>query len=327
MVNAGQVQKRCRHRKYSLALSFNLLCGIYSSMTPLRTPKGKLIIIGGAEDKGSIEKPDISHKNIFYEPAEILKQLIPPPRSRKTIEIITTASGEPDTISKRYKQAFHSLGFKKVGFINMGNNYDAANPLFIERIRKAHSVLFSGGDQFRLSTILGNTDVLAVTLERYFQEEDFIVAGTSAGATAAAALMMYEGENNEAILKGTVKISSGLGFISGCIIDTHFTKRGRFGRLAQAVVMNPTCVGIGLGEDTALVITKGRIATCIGSGMATIIDGHMVGHTNMAYAEDGEPVSIEKLLVHIIVKGSSYMLDSREFVASKRDIKTENSLK
>lgn len=292
-----------------------------------KTPKGTLILIGGAEDKGSIEKPDISHKNIFYEPAEILKQLLPPKRSRKTVEIITTASGEPDSISRRYKEAFHSLGFKRVGFINMGNNYDAKNPIFIERIQKAHAVLFSGGDQFRLSTILGNTDVLLATLNRYISDEDFIVAGTSAGATAAGALMMYEGENNEAILKGTVKISSGLGFITGCIIDTHFTKRGRFGRLAQAVVMNPTCVGIGLGEDTALVVRQGRIAQCIGSGMVTIIDGQMVGHTNMAYAEDGEPVSIEKLLVHIIVKGSSFVLDSREFIPSKRDMRTENSLK
>lgn len=296
-------------------------------MTHVTTPKGKLIIIGGAEDKGSIETPDISNKNIFYEPAEILKHLLPPKGSRKTIEIITTASGEPDSISKRYKEAFSSLGFKNVGFINMGNNYDAANPIFVGRIKKAHAVLFSGGDQFRLSTILGNTDVLAATLDRYFNDKNFIVAGTSAGATAAAALMMFEGENNEAILKGTVKISSGLGFLTGCIVDTHFTKRGRFGRLAQAVVMNPTCVGIGLGEDTALIITKGKLASCIGSGMVIVIDGQQVGHTNMAYAEDGEPVSIEKLLVHILVKGSSFTIDTREFIASKRDLKTENSLK
>lgn len=296
-------------------------------MAQTQIPKGTLIVIGGAEDKGSIETPDISAKNIFYEPAEILKRLLPPKRSRKTIEIITTASGEPDSISKRYKEAFHSLGFEHVDFITMGNNYDAKNPIFVERIKKTHAVLFSGGDQFRLSTILGNTDVLIAVQKRYMEDKDFIVAGTSAGAAAAGALMMYEGENNEAILKGTVKISSGLGFINGCIIDTHFTKRGRFGRLAQAVVMNPTCVGIGLGEDTALVITKGRLAQCIGSGMATIIDGQMVGHTNMAYADDGEPVSIEKLLVHIMVKGSGFELDTREFLPSKRDIKTENSLK
>jgi len=293
-----------------------------------KTPKGKLIIIGGAEDKGSIEHPDISGKNTNYEPAEILKHLLPPKQSlKKTIEIITTASGEPDSISQRYKEAFHSLGFKHVGFINMGNNYDASNPIFVGRIKKAHSVLFSGGDQFRLSTILGNTDVLKAVHERYFNDASFIVAGTSAGAAAAATLMMYEGENNEAILKGTVKISSGLGFIDGCIIDTHFTKRGRFGRLAQAIVMNPTCVGIGLGEDTALIITKGKEACCIGSGMAVIIDGQCIGHTNMAYAEAGEPVCIEKLQVHILCKGSSFQFEERKFVPSKRDMKIENSLK
>ncbi len=292
-----------------------------------KTPKGKLIIIGGAEDKGSIEQPDISNKNTNYEPAEILKHLLPPKGSKKTIEIITTASAEPDSISKRYKEAFYSLGFKQVNFINMGNNYDASNPVFVGQIKKAHAVLFSGGDQFRLSTILGNTDVLKAVHERYFNDETFIVAGTSAGAAAAAALMMYEGENNEAILKGTVKISSGLGFMDGCIIDTHFTKRGRFGRLAQAVVMNPTCVGIGLGEDTALIITKGKEAYCIGSGMAIIIDGQYIGHTNMAYAEEGEPVCIEKLQVHILCKGSSFQFEKRQFIPSKKDMKIENSLK
>lgn len=292
-----------------------------------KIPKGKLIIIGGAEDKGGIEQPDISDKNTSYEPNEILKQLLPSKNSKKAIEIITTASSEPDTISKRYKTAFKNLGFKNVNFINMGNNYDARNPIFVGRIKKAHAVLFSGGDQFRLSTILGNTDVLKATLDRYFDDPDFIVAGTSAGAMAAATLMMYEGENNEAILKGTVKISSGLGFIDGCIIDTHFTKRGRFGRLAQAIVMNPTCVGLGLGEDTALIITKGKEAMCIGSGMVVVIDGQSVGHTNMAYAEEGQPVCIEQLSVHIICKGNSFLFDNRKFVPSKNDLKIENSLK
>jgi len=292
-----------------------------------KIPKGKLIIIGGAEDKGGIEQPDISDKNTSYEPNEILKQLLPSKNSKKAIEIITTASSEPDTISKRYKTAFKNLGFKNVNFINMGNNYDARNPIFVGRIKKAHAVLFSGGDQFRLSTILGNTDVLKATLDRYFDDPGFIVAGTSAGAMAAATLMMYEGENNEAILKGTVKISSGLGFIDGCIIDTHFTKRGRFGRLAQAIVMNPTCVGLGLGEDTALIITKGKEAMCIGSGMVVVIDGQSVGHTNMAYAEEGQPVCIEQLSVHIICKGNSFLFDNRKFVPSKNDLKIENSLK
>lgn len=288
-----------------------------------KIPKGKLIIIGGAEDKGSFEEPDISDKNTDFKNEEILKHLLPPKRSKRPIEIITTASEEPDDISKRYQKAFGALGFKNVGFINMGDNYDASNPLFVKRIKKAYAVLFSGGDQFRLSTILGNTDVLEAILNRYMEDDSFIVAGTSAGAMAAGMLMMIEGENNEAILKGTIKMGSGLGFTKCCIIDTHFIKRGRFGRLAQAVVMNPTCVGIGLGEDTALVIEKGRLATCIGSGMVIVIDGKPIRHTNMAYAEDGQAVCIEHMVVHVLCKGSSYEMEKREFIVSKQDLKNK----
>lgn len=284
-----------------------------------KIPKGTLILIGGAEDKGNNR-----NKNENFEHFEILKSLIPENKTkRKGIEIITTASSVPEEVMEMYKSAFDEIGYKNIGFINMGNNPDAHNPIFISRIKKAHAVLFSGGDQFRLATILGNTDVLDAVREKYINDPDFIVSGTSAGAMAIPTLMMYEGENNEAILKGTVKMSSGLGLLDGCIIDTHFTKRGRFGRLAQAVVMNPACVGIGVGEDTALVIKKGREAGCIGSGMVVIIDGKPVGHTNIAYAEELSPVCIEGLKVHILCKGNGFMLEDRSFIPSKKDLKEE----
>ena len=144
---------------------------------------------------------------------------------------------------------------------------------------------------------------------------------------AVCTLMMCETESNEAILKGTVKISSGLGFIEDCIIDTHFIKRGRFGRLAEAVVMNPGCVGIGLGEDTALMIKKGRLATCVGSGMVVIIDGQNIGHTNMAYAEEGQAVCVEKMNVHILCEGTSFELENREFRPSAKDLKLQKQMK
>jgi cyanophycinase len=291
-----------------------------------KIPSGKLLIIGGAEDKGGDEQPVISTRNLKYEPHEILNTLIPERKNSGHIEIITTASSAPDEISKRYKRAFKKFGYSRVNFINMGNNYDARNPAFIARIEKAHVVLFSGGDQFRLSTILGNTDVLEAIKQKYMHDPDFIVAGTSAGAAAAGVLMMFEGENNEALLKGAVKISSGLGFVEGCIIDTHFVKRGRFGRLAEAIVMNPTCIGIGLGEDTALLITKGNEAVCLGSGMVTIIDGRDVGHTNIAYAEVDSPLCIENLRVHVLCKGTGFLLRERKFLPSKEDLKEERKL-
>jgi cyanophycinase len=288
-----------------------------------KIPKGKLLIIGGAEDKGESDT-EIEKKNKDFKKFEILKELIPEQSRKQTIEIITTASKVPEEVEHMYKDAFEKIGFKNIGFLNMGNNYDAANQEYVKRIKKAYAVLFSGGDQFRLSTIMGNTDVLHEIKERYLNDNKFTVAGTSAGAMAIATLMLTEGENNEALLKGEVKTSSGLGFLDGCLIDTHFAKRGRFGRLSEAVVLNPACIGIGLGEDTALIIKKGREAECKGSGMVVIIDGKYVKHTNIAYAEKDTPVCIQNLRVHILCKGNKYMLDTRKFIPSKKDLKIEN---
>ncbi len=290
-----------------------------------KIPKGKLIVIGGAEDKGDEMTSENTVTSRQIKRLEILNQLVPGKKQKGGIEIITTASSIPIEINKMYKKAFNKIGFKKVGFISVGNHPDSHNPLFIKRIKESHAVLFSGGDQFRLSTILGNTDILDAVKEKYYNDPNFIVAGTSAGAMAAPILMMYEAENHETLLKENVKISSGLGLIQGCMIDTHFTSRGRFGRLAQAIVMNPTCVGFGLSENTALIITKGKEAYCIGSGMVIIIDGKHVDHTNIAYADDDEPICIENLKVHILCEGNGYMLDERKFVADKKDIAREES--
>jgi cyanophycinase len=292
-------------------------------MTIKKIPKGKLLIIGGAENKGDSET-DAEIKNKNFEQFEILNELLPEKNRNQAIEIVTTASTVPGEIEEMYKEAFEKIGLKKIGFLKMSNNYDAANPEYIKRINKAHAVFFSGGNQFRLSTILGNTDVLKAIQERYQNDSDFIVAGTSAGAMAMGMLMMAEGENNEALLKGTVKTTSGLGFIDGCLIDTHFAKRGRLGRLSQAIVINPTCIGIGLGEDTALIIRKGREAECKGSGMVVILDSKEIGHTNIAYVEEDCPVCIENLKLHILCKGNKYMFDKRKFLASPKDLKIEN---
>lgn len=291
-----------------------------------KIPKGKLILIGGAEDKGNrSEGPQIAERNKNFRHLEILTALLPKKNKKETIEIISTASQVPEEINEMYKEAFGNIGFKNVGFITMGNNYDTTNPDYIKRLRKTHAVFFSGGNQFRLSAILGNSDVIEVIRERYFNDSNFIVAGTSAGAMAAGTLVIIEGENEEALLKGGVRVSSGLGFIDGCLIDTHFVKRGRFGRLSLGVVMNPTCIGIGLGEDSAIIVKKGNQAECYGSGMVTIIDGKDVKHTNIAYAEDSTPICIQNLRVHILCKGNKFILSDRKFIPSPKDLEVENS--
>ena len=125
--------------------------------------------------------------------------------------------------------------------------------------------------------------------------------------------MIYQGSSSEALFKGEVKITTGLAFIKDVIIDSHFVTRNRFGRLTQAVAANPSCIGIGLGEDTGVLITEGRYMEAIGSGLIIVIDGHNIRHNNIADLKEGSPLSIENLTVHVMAKGNHYDLKSRKF--------------
>jgi cyanophycinase len=287
-------------------------------------PKGKLLVIGGAEDKGKGEgqRPDIKDRNKNFKHYEILGELLPPdPKKEHRIEIITTASEDPEEMNRTYTSAFRRAGFNNVHHLGIRNRDEAKDEIYLERIEKANAVLFSGGDQLRLSTILGGTEIITVIKKKYYEENNFIVAGTSAGAMIMSRLMIYDGQSHEALLNGDLKITSGFDLIHDCIIDTHFVKRGRFGRLAQAIIMNPTCTGIGLGEDTALIIKKGNEAECRGSGMVIIIDGSEIGHTNITYAKEGTPLCVENLKVHILARGDGYLIKDRKFIIYKKDIK------
>jgi cyanophycinase len=220
--------------------------------------KGKLIIIGGAVDKGSFTETDLDKNaanNLNFFETGILKRILIEGRNKENsrIEVITTASKIPKEIGPEYVKALTYLGAKDVDVMNIDNREMASQPEVVERLKAADVVMFTGGDQLRLTSILGGTAFHDVLLDKY-HNEDFIYAGTSAGAAAASNNMIYQGSSSEALLKGEVKITSGLGLIDGVVIDTHFVQRGRIGRLFQAVVGNPRTLGIGLGEDTGLLI-------------------------------------------------------------------------
>jgi cyanophycinase len=278
-------------------------------------PKGKLISIGGNEDKGTEPEPNFAQKNNlnFFE-LQILSRIVHETGGHDAkIEVITSASSIPDEIGHNYLDAFKKLGCTNVHIMDIRKREDALNPEFIERIRTCEGVLFSGGNQLRLSSIFGGTEFLEIIAERYLHEEKFIIAGTSAGAMAMSNTMIYQGSSSEALFKGEVKITTGLAFVKNVIIDSHFVTRGRFGRLAQAVAANPSCIGIGLGEDTGVLITDGRYMEAIGSGLVIIIDGHDIRHNNIADLKEGSPLSIENLVVHVMAKGNHYDLKTRKF--------------
>lgn len=286
----------------------------------MQVPKGKLIAIGGAEDKGTdLEKGEIQRNNLNFFELGILRRIVAEMGSPSaSIEVITTASMIPYEVGNNYLDAFGKIGCTNVGLMHIRNREDAARPEYLERIRKCNSVMFSGGNQMRLSATFGGTEFLRTIHQRY-RDEDFLVAGTSAGAMAMSSTMIYEGNATRAHLKGEVKITTGLAFMDNVIFDSHFEKRGRFGRLAQAVAANPMCIGIGLGEDTGMLILEGNVMEAIGSGLVMIIDGHDVRHTNIADIPEGNPITVENLKVHLCARGNGYRVREREFVEQMAD--------
>ena len=276
--------------------------------------QGKLVIIGGAVDKGSFTETDLdknASNNLNFFEKGILKRIIDESKHKKDsrIEVITTASKIPREIGPEYVKALNFLGATNVDVLHIERREQATDPEALERLRVADVVMFTGGDQLRLTSMLGGTAFDDLLIHKY-RNEDFIYAGTSAGAAAASNNMIYQGSSSEALLKGEVKITSGLGLIDGVIIDTHFVQRGRIGRLFQAVVGNPKVLGIGLGEDTGLLITNGRQMEAIGSGLVILVDGREIKDTNLTQIELGEPISINHLVTHVMSKNDTFDLDT-----------------
>jgi cyanophycinase len=279
-------------------------------------PKGKLIAIGGAEHKGTaLEVDGFQRNNLNFFELGILRRVVEEAGGiNARIEVITTASMIPYEVGENYLNAFGKMGCTNIGLLHIRTRQDAMLQENVERIRHCNAVMFSGGNQLRLSATDGGTEFLSLLKKRYNEEDNFLIAGTSAGAMAMSNTMIYEGNAARAHLKGEVKITTGLGFINNVIIDSHFEKRGRFGRLAQAVAANPGCIGIGLGEDTGMLMVEGNKMEAIGSGLVIIIDGHEIMHSNIADIPDGNPISLENLKVHFCEKGNGYMIAERKFL-------------
>jgi cyanophycinase len=285
------------------------------------TPKGKLIVIGGAVDKGSFTEKNYEkeiEKNLNFFERGILKRIITEAerKNESRIEVITTASQIPEEVGNEYVKAFSYLGVTNVGVLGIKTREEANAKETTDRLEAAHIVMFTGGDQLRLTTILGGTSFHKL-LQRKYLNELVVIAGTSAGAAACSNNMIYQGSSHEALLKGEVKITSGLGLINDVIIDTHFVHRGRIGRLFQAVVSNPMVLGIGLGEDTGLLIIEGKTMEAIGSGLVILVDGRYINDTNITEVNMGEPISIENLHAHVMSKGDIYDLENHKLQIHK----------
>jgi cyanophycinase len=273
-------------------------------------PTGKLIIIGGAINTGSFTETMFGlPQNMNFFERGILKRITTESvrDTESRFEIITTASLIPDKVGEEYIRAFAQLDVHNVGALDINTREQANDPENVARIQAAEVIIFTGGDQLRLSSIFGGTDIHTLLLHKY-QTEQVVIAGTSAGAAASSKNMIYQGSSKDALLKGEVKITGGLGFIDGVIVDTHFVQRGRIGRLLYAAASNPGILGIGLGEDTGLYISNGTVMEAIGSGMVILVDGRRMTDTNLTDVDMGQPVSINNMVVHVMCDGDVYDL-------------------
>ncbi|WP_046245064.1 cyanophycinase [Hymenobacter terrenus] len=268
------------------------------------TPKGLLLAIGGHEQR---QAPD--QKNAAPEQSSgfILQRFVDELKGQRTIVVLPVASQEPKEAAQDYVSLFTSLGIENIEVLDIQDRQQANEAEALEVINRADGVIFTGGDQLRLTAILGGTHLLQRLTERYITER-IIIAGTSAGAAAMSTPMIYQGRNDAGFLKDEIHITTGLQLMRDVAIDTHFIARGRIVRMAQIIATNPGCVGLGLEEDTAVLVTDGRELEVLGTGMVTVVDGHECTGNTIYEVQPGEVFSIRDLRVHLLAKGQRFTL-------------------
>lgn len=273
------------------------------------TKRGILIPIGGNEDKG----PDVNEVySLDFVKEGILSRVVREGGGvNSKILVIPTASRIPVEVGGNYMKAFGGLGCTDVTVLNITERAHAEKKEWLQLMEEADCVMFSGGDQSRIVDIIGGSPMHEI-LTRRFENEGLVIAGTSAGAMAMSTEMVSGGSSTEALFKGAVDMRDGMNFIPELIIDTHFIKRGRFGRMAEAVARHPHLLGIGLAEDTGLVITDSNHFTVIGSGMVIIFDPCDLTHNNEEILPEGTPMTMANLRVHVLANSDTFTIDKKE---------------
>lgn len=272
--------------------------------------KGILIPIGGNEDKGIEENEQYTLE--FIDEGILFHVVKEAGGIDANIVIIPTASSIPKEVGENYVEAFTTLGCKNITVLDIRSKEDSEKKTSIELIKNANCIMFSGGNQSKITNKIGGTTIHEILLDRYKNEEGFVIAGTSAGAMVMASEMIAGGSASEAFIKGAVTMYKGLGLIPELIIDTHFIRRGRFGRQSEAVAKFPNLIGIGLAEDTGMVIKNGNDCTVIGSGMVIVFDGNTLTHNNEKILEEGTPMTMANLTIHVLSNSDTFDIKNRK---------------
>lgn len=270
--------------------------------------KGTLIPIGGNEDKGNED----DFNRVDYIQEGILAHVVRESGGTDArIVVVTAASSVPKEVGKNYLSAFDTLGCKNVDVIHIKKREKTDKEKHLELIRNADCVMFSGGNQSKITAKISGTEFHRILLDRY-HNENFVIAGTSAGAMAMAKEMIAGGSSTQSFIKGAVNMGEGLNLIPELIIDTHFIQRGRFGRQSEAVAKFPDLLGIGIAEDTGLIIKNGEEFQVIGSAMVLVFDPKNLTHNNEKILKQGTPMTMTNLTVHVLSNGDRFNLKTRK---------------
>ncbi|RPI14060.1 MAG: cyanophycinase [Lysobacterales bacterium] len=265
------------------------------SKVPEGETRGWIIPIGGAENKENDRR--------------ILERFVDCSGGRDAdIVVIPTASRLHET-GPRYRKLFEELGAARVEVMDFDTRRDCQEPSRLQRLGDATGVFFTGGNQLRLSTLLGGTPV--AKLVRIRNAHGVTVGGTSAGASILSEHMIAFGDEGSSVISGSVRLAPGLGLTNRFIIDQHFRQRDRLGRLLTALAYNPFAIGIGLDEDTAAFIGPDETVEVEGSGGVTIVDAADVSYSSMDSVSEGQPVCMLGLRLHVLVSGSTFNLHTR----------------
>ena len=255
-----------------------------------------LIIIGGKEDRSA-------NKLILGEVARRVG-------GGKLVVSTVAMSNSPDELFEQYQKAFRALGVKHLFRLEINDREEAIRDSKLRILEDATGVFFTGGDQMKITSQVGDTLVFKRIQEIY--QDGGVIAGTSAGAAAMCETMLVTGGDEEShVIGGSAKMAPGLGLISGVIFDQHFMERGRVGRLIGAVAQNPKNLGIGIDEQTAIIIERGKEFYVLGSGAVYVIDGSEVSYSNIAEEDLKKTLSIYDVRMHVLSQGDRFDLIAR----------------
>jgi cyanophycinase len=256
---------------------------------------GSLLIIGGHEDKND-EKV-------------ILRMLAKKVGKSGKLVVATIASNSPKVMFEEYDACLRGLGMRHIHHLQVESREEALNESKLRILRDTDAVFFTGGDQLKITSQIGDTPIFSRVHEIY--NAGGLIAGTSAGASVMTETMMVAGNDDQSHRIGSMlRLAPGFGLLPGVIVDQHFAERGRIGRLLGAIAQNPRMLGIGLDEDAGILVRRGRFQV-VGSGAVYVVDGGKVSFSNINEAKPDEPLCIYGVRLHVLNQSDSFDLKKR----------------